>query len=125
MNHWIDNADSYICPICGFETNNPNRYESARCPKCGFQDAKDAIMDKAILVIDMPDNCKECSIMFPDEYSYWCSYDNPEPNGVFKYVEKGIKPDWCPLKPVPDKVEVFMDDWADGYNACLEDILEQ
>ena len=39
--HWIDNADSYICPVCRFETNNPNRYESARCPKCGFQDEKD------------------------------------------------------------------------------------
>lgn len=35
------------------------------------------------------------------------------------------KPDECPLKPLPDKVKVFMDDWADGYNACLEDVLEQ
>lgn len=32
---WIDNADSYICPICRFETNNPN-YHNAKCPKCGF-----------------------------------------------------------------------------------------
>lgn len=38
---WIDNADSYICPVCGFETDNPNRYD-ARCPRCGFQDVKDA-----------------------------------------------------------------------------------
>lgn len=41
MKHWIDNADSYICPDCGFETNNPNRYAGAKCPKCGFQDEKD------------------------------------------------------------------------------------
>lgn len=40
---WIDDADAYICPICGFETDNPNRYESARCPKCGFQALIDAI----------------------------------------------------------------------------------
>lgn len=39
--HWIDSADSYICPICGFETNNPSKYEECRCPVCGFQDKKD------------------------------------------------------------------------------------
>lgn len=39
--HWIDNADSYICPICGLETGNPNRFEGCRCPVCGFQDEKD------------------------------------------------------------------------------------
>ncbi len=39
--HWIDNADSYICPICGFETDNPNKYDGCTCPVCGFQDEKD------------------------------------------------------------------------------------
>ena len=39
--HWIDDADAWICPICGFETNNPNKYKGAKCPKCGFQDEKD------------------------------------------------------------------------------------
>lgn len=33
------------------------------------------------------------------------------------------KPNECPLKPLPTKIEVFRDDWSDGYNACLEDIL--
>lgn len=42
MNHWIDNADSWICPVCRFETGNPNNYKGAICPKCGFQDQKDA-----------------------------------------------------------------------------------
>ena len=41
--HWIDNADSYICPVCGFETDNPNRYDAAKCPVCGFQDIKDKV----------------------------------------------------------------------------------
>ena len=82
-------------------------------------------MDKAVLVIDMPSCCNECKIRFDDEYSNWCPYDNPEPNGVFQYVKNGTKPDWCPLKELPEKVEVFMDDWADGYNACLEDVLER
>ena len=41
MKHWIDNADSYICPVCRFETDNPNRFPFAKCPRCGFQDEKD------------------------------------------------------------------------------------
>ena len=40
--HWIDNADSYICPMCGHEVDSPARYEGCRCPVCGFQDPKDA-----------------------------------------------------------------------------------
>ena len=39
--HWLDNADSWICPVCGFETSSPAKYEGCKCPKCGFQDDKD------------------------------------------------------------------------------------
>ncbi len=39
--NWIDNADSWICPICGFETGSPAKYKGCKCPKCGFQDDKD------------------------------------------------------------------------------------
>ena len=37
MAHWIDNADSWICSMCGYESNNPNKekYGSNRCPSCG------------------------------------------------------------------------------------------
>ena len=34
------------------------------------------------------------------------------------------KMDRCPLKPIADRVEVFMDDWAEGCNICLENILK-
>ena len=101
-------------------------------------------MNKAILVIDMPSCCNECKIRFDDEYSNWCPYDNPEPNGVFQYVENGTKPDWCPLKPMPEKIDVPA--WDDsikaknknaeevgmymydrghyrGYNICIDKIL--
>ena len=90
-------------------------------------------MNKAILVIDMPKNCNECKIRFDDEYSNWCPYDNPEPNGVWKYVEKGTKPDWCPLKPLPEKevnfgspyflYDEYGDGYTDGWNGCLNVIL--
>ena len=86
-------------------------------------------MKKAILVIDMPNSCNECKIRFDDEYSNWCPYDNPEPNGVWQYVEKGAKPDWCPLKEMPEKLEgnnsikYQWGDYEDGWNHCL-DLLE-
>lgn len=32
---WIDNADSYLCPECGFEVNNPAKV-NLTCPRCGF-----------------------------------------------------------------------------------------
>ena len=37
MAYWIDNADSYICSICGYECNNPNKekYGTDICPNCG------------------------------------------------------------------------------------------
>ena len=37
MAYWIDNADSYICSICGYECNNPNKYKYGAdvCPNCG------------------------------------------------------------------------------------------
>lgn len=37
---WIDNADSYICPQCKYETNNPNKFPGHCCPKCGFRPDK-------------------------------------------------------------------------------------
>lgn len=35
--HWIDNADSYICSNCGYETNNPSKQVCGpnRCICCG------------------------------------------------------------------------------------------
>lgn len=36
---WRDNCDSYYCPACRFECDNPNRLEDmgVYCPRCGKQ----------------------------------------------------------------------------------------
>ena len=87
-------------------------------------------MNKAILVIDMPTCCNECSLMFQDEYSYWCPvkceenktdlYDN--------YIMFHRKPDWCPLKELPDKRYIidngYINDLAYGWNSCINEILD-
>lgn len=39
--HWIDDADHWKCPNCGFETGSPAKHKGCKCPKCGFQDDKD------------------------------------------------------------------------------------
>jgi len=57
--HWIDNADSYICPVCGFETDNPLRFK-CKCPVCGFIDEKDRK--------EMRDKGKTASLDYEVEY---------------------------------------------------------
>lgn len=41
--NWIDNADSYLCPKCRAEVDNPAKTEG-RCPRCGFQDPRYGVM---------------------------------------------------------------------------------
>ena len=95
---------------------------------------------KALLIMDMPENCLDCNFCFElDEgIEAYCSMtddlDNSDlcrdlPNG---YCES--RPDWCPLKPLPDKKEVIeipripsMLDFRrrgfqDGWNACIDEI---
>ncbi len=55
MADWIDNADSYICPICRFECNNPNKFYG-KCPKCGFIATKDIRSADVVEVV----RCKDC-----------------------------------------------------------------
>lgn len=71
MAHWIDNADSYICPVCGFETSNPFRFH-CQCPKCGFMDTKDVRSSDVVEVV----RCKNCINGIYDEA-----------NGIYKCVK--------------------------------------
>lgn len=75
-------------------------------------------MSKAVLVVDMPNTCWKCSLIVEKENgSKMC------PITGCTLISRDGKFSWCPLKEMPDKVEVFMDDWADGYNACIDDIV--
>lgn len=75
---------------------------------------------KAILVIDMPDNCEECCCAYYTEgvhhnYCQAVGYETniegyqKEPN-IFCSIDsgryRGKKPSWCPLKPLPKKVDI-------------------
>ena len=88
-------------------------------------------MSKAILVMDnMPDKCGEC------ECSY-CDYDDPHLNLICAVVGDNVsgsdKPDWCPLREMPEKIPEFKSGYEDlgtsirrvGWNACFDEILEE
>lgn len=80
---------------------------------------------KAILVLnEMPEICIDCPCSFFErnntELNLICSPTQED-------VNRGGKPDWCPLKPMPVKKEtpdnilgVFMNI---GRNACIDEIL--
>lgn len=81
-------------------------------------------MNKAILVIDMPDSCHEC-LLFGSRYTDMCckamnnrSIDYPYP--------KDFRQEWCPLVPCPEEQMVWYEDgrsdWERGYNSCLREI---
>lgn len=89
-------------------------------------------MNKAVLVIDMPSCCNECSLMFKDEYSYFCPVkcDENKTDLYDNYIMFHRKPDWCPLKPMPKKLYIGIDgimdctnDFPYGWNACINEIL--
>lgn len=85
-------------------------------------------MSKAVLVMDMPKECAKCNL-------YDHEYDVCEPTD--KNVRTFGKPDWCPLRELMEKAEVSdcdelcdTDDWydsgyADGYNACIDELLKE
>lgn len=83
-------------------------------------------MSKSILVIDTPENCGKCPC-FLEVATDCCGV-----NG--KNIDSHGKPDWCPLKDVPEKKNVRnfclgekdfeKKGYQQDYNACIDEILK-
>lgn len=72
-------------------------------------------MNKAILVIDMPDDCFECNFCVELSAQDRCV-------AAGKRIFTLGKPDWCPLKPAPEKDEVYyLHEWSAGYKKGWND----
>ncbi len=92
-------------------------------------------MSKAILVMDMPSSCSKCDFCLEITENHHCCQRVLGDNERCKRVDCDVefyqyeKPDWCPLKPVPEKKdESDFDSDSDyfealGYNACIDEIL--
>ena len=84
-------------------------------------------MAKAVLVMDMPESCDKCTLCCMTPYGeYMCCK-------MRKNVPDGEKPDWCPLRELPEKEETvhsqecytngyWSDEMKSGWNVCLEEI---
>lgn len=87
-------------------------------------------MGKAIIIIDMPDNCTKCTFIHRDYCSsvesYFCGVNHKR----LSISHVIYKPNWCPLKELPeeDHENHYPDEWEDGYadgwNDCLKEIVE-
>lgn len=74
---------------------------------------------KAILVIDdMPIKCEDCPLHYRKRQEiYRCEMTH-------KNIRLNSKPSWCPLKPLPHKLQAdwYTDGYKEGFNACLDEI---
>ena len=84
-------------------------------------------MDKAALIMDMPESCDMCNFV-DGEKTLYCGVQ-----GVGEEVTDYIscRPDWCPLRELPEKKETnyYMNNKGkgivEGWNACLDAILHK
>ena len=83
-------------------------------------------MSKAVLVMDMPESCYQCPF----------GNDDAECDVVgrpFDVNTKIEKPDWCPLRPMPEKKQLSGDIHnvqrmaeeisAASWNSCIDSIV--
>lgn len=89
-------------------------------------------MSKSILVIDTPGNCTECPLELGigDTTGKTLLNANICRGCGQRNMDSMTKPDWCPLKDVPEKQEisaiesVFLRGAKNGYNTCIDEILK-
>lgn len=84
-------------------------------------------MAKAVLVMNMPESCADCPCSFFER-------DNPILNLICGVTQEDAynvgKPDWCPLRELPEKKERRIGEHGErmfraGFNACLNEIMRQ
>ena len=89
-------------------------------------------MSKGIIIINnIPENCFKCKmkrrhygIAFPEDRV--CAITG---ESVYQYKPNnvnGTKPDWCPIKPVPEKMQgEGISIYAVAWNECLDEIIKK
>lgn len=85
-------------------------------------------MAKGIIVVDMPETCRHIR----GEKEKGCPFGGMvcqvTQRDVMEHLVKGSKPYWCPVRPIPERVDEhdthYDSDYyrAEGYNACLDEI---
>lgn len=85
-------------------------------------------MAKGIIVVDIPENCGNCACcQYDGQYDRYCGVNGKDLMNIDWNSEK---PDWCPIKPMPEKRNehdaCYDSDFyrAEGWNACIDEILK-
>lgn len=81
-------------------------------------------MSKVIAVIDKPSNCIQCPCIRINSFYDVCQLAKMS----LPFDGKEI-PDWCPLRTMPEKKSTEYNPTrnpyiAEGYNACIDEILK-
>lgn len=96
-------------------------------------------MAKAVLVMDMPESCFGCNFLYCNVDA---GIDSCQAMEVSRIVDSETyeRPDWCPLRELPEKKEEFelreckgsvKGAWKvplienKGFNVCLDEILKE
>lgn len=96
-------------------------------------------MSKSVLVIDTPENCYDCpfgtAYCGELEYAGYCELADCLDYDVILMTEEHFdfesksRPEWCPLKPLPEKknCDIFsfgsqIGAWREGWSACIDAI---
>ena len=77
-------------------------------------------MSKSVLVMDTPKYCALCVVRSGVHHPF-CRVNNRD------ITDLSIRPDWCPLKPLPEKITrvAVTDHWNSikaGWNNCIDAI---
>ena len=96
-------------------------------------------MSKSIVVVNTPETCVDC--IFCQEYGIgsrkyaYCYVTNGDNENDTKLIDciygyRQSKPDWCPLKSLPEKMTgvAQTDHWNSikaGWNACIDAITKE
>ena len=96
-------------------------------------------MNKSVLAMNTPENCYNCPFGIGYcgdlEYEGLCELADCLDYDVILMTEEHYdcesksRPDWCPLKPLPEKddfddlYDEYYTGYHDGWNRCLEEIV--
>lgn len=84
------------------------------------------------MVMDNPESCFECNFLYCDGDT---NLDSCQAREEARSVDSETykKPDWCPLRELPEKIQELKSGYEDlstsirrvGWNACLDEILKE
>nr|DAF65465.1 MAG TPA: hypothetical protein [Siphoviridae sp. ctbbV81] len=90
-------------------------------------------MSKSVLIMNTPKGCFACPFHMADfNFNLCLATRNDSIRTISKVSHEGFKklagrPDWCPLKPLPEKMTgvVLTEHWGGvkkGWNGCIDAI---